>query len=512
MSNFESFYGGRQGTPFVITAKFDGVDIPDNTKYKKGVFAQEEYNGNIYFIVPLIERTVTSYDNYDHWGMIPYDGETTVEDKNGNRSTPLPLTYLQGMNQCFAKGSATTSFVNYGEYVLIDTIIGMNDFNNPDNGKIFRRGFDGAEYIGQIAGPGEYRGATPQIEVDDYLDFDYESENPVQNKVLAKVFNEAGTEIWNEINLFWDRQNDLLNEYGSTFYYNYCHIVSELPVIPQMSSVYLTKSYYNNGNPEIYIISTNSKLNYLSDFMSWVYRGMWSNNFPADFDLSLCTWSYVENLPINPVNNTFYVVLEKERTIEEEDFYDIRIDFYYNDSGTQRRIECWINPNWANDYGDYYFTYYDANQIATNICNNYSYYNELNHNIAIPGYYYYITKQYNRKQYHQYDKYILTYINPNLTWEQLNNAEENIFNLQEEIDTANLTSITFSNIQTSNKPHVIAACYRLEDNSTHITTQVQAQSISYEYVPNKDVYHITVTFASDIPVGAIVVCTVNNLD
>jgi len=58
------------------------------------------------------------------------------------------------MVQDFSRGAETTGKVNYGEYVIIDTF----DKNNPDNGKVFRRGINtgdlgGAEYIGQIVGP-----------------------------------------------------------------------------------------------------------------------------------------------------------------------------------------------------------------------------------------------------------------------------------------------------------------------------------------------------------------------
>ena len=47
------------------------------------------------------------------------------------------------------------SEVHYNEYVLINT----DNKNDPDNGKLYRRGYDyqndmgGAEYIGQIVGP-----------------------------------------------------------------------------------------------------------------------------------------------------------------------------------------------------------------------------------------------------------------------------------------------------------------------------------------------------------------------
>ena len=78
---------------------------------------------------------------------------------------------IESMVQCFEQGAVTTNEVNYGEYVIIDTI----NKNNPDNGKVYRRGLNyqysennslaGAEYIGQIVGP---QGDSPEVSVDDF--------------------------------------------------------------------------------------------------------------------------------------------------------------------------------------------------------------------------------------------------------------------------------------------------------------------------------------------------------
>ena len=59
------------------------------------------------------------------------------------------------MHLFFAK-SSTLSEVSYGQYVLIDTVLKAD----RDNGKIYCRGFNGAEYIGQIVGP---QGPAPEI-------------------------------------------------------------------------------------------------------------------------------------------------------------------------------------------------------------------------------------------------------------------------------------------------------------------------------------------------------------
>lgn len=173
MASMESFYGGRQGASFVIVKQFDGVDIPDNTYYRYRWFAKDPQG---FFYVPLIERTDNNYKTYADFGKIPCDGVTTVESAEGVVSEPLPLEYQQGMKQCFAKGGDSTNIVNYGEYVIIDTIAGRAEFHNPDNGKVYRRGMNydynaitnplcGAEFVGQIIGP---KGDCPELNFDHY--------------------------------------------------------------------------------------------------------------------------------------------------------------------------------------------------------------------------------------------------------------------------------------------------------------------------------------------------------
>lgn len=73
----------------------------------------------------------------------------------------------------FKKGAAYTD-VSYGQYVLIDTILNNNNPNNPENGKIYRRGLNytnedgGAIYIGQIQGP---EGKIPPLDIMQFNDF-----------------------------------------------------------------------------------------------------------------------------------------------------------------------------------------------------------------------------------------------------------------------------------------------------------------------------------------------------
>lgn len=186
----ESFYGGRSGAPFVIVKRFDGIDIPqpnDGTglattyTYTENEFA---VNATGEFLVVtaaqggnvdvsngrgsfLIERNSENYKRYS-WKKQKNDGSAI-----GATGFNFPRQLAEGMIQCFRQGAKSSSEVNYGEYVIIDTIKNMRTPNNPDNGKVFRRGMDvlaemaGAEYIGQIVGP---QGEATELDVGDYSD------------------------------------------------------------------------------------------------------------------------------------------------------------------------------------------------------------------------------------------------------------------------------------------------------------------------------------------------------
>lgn len=165
MSEFSSFYGGRAGASFCIKYLFDGVDIPQsegNYTYREKVCAINIINNVKYFIWPLVEKDGNNYKNYT-WDFWVLDGQVKNVIENGVIGTKTADRVLaEGMIQCFSKGGETTGLVNYGEYVIIDTIKNLQNVDSPDNGKVFRRGMEfdinkdpmaGAEYIGQIVGP-----------------------------------------------------------------------------------------------------------------------------------------------------------------------------------------------------------------------------------------------------------------------------------------------------------------------------------------------------------------------
>ena len=162
----ESFYGGRAGSSFVIVARFDAVHLLE-PGYRYEYFAVNE-NEVPYVtktisptgseVFSFIERNGENVKQYSYQKAFPLNGDTIEAidiDDQSTEDVTVPLQPLKGMVEEFKKGNETVDIVNYGEYVIIDTF----DKNNPDNGKVYRRGMNidddlgGAEYIGQIAGP-----------------------------------------------------------------------------------------------------------------------------------------------------------------------------------------------------------------------------------------------------------------------------------------------------------------------------------------------------------------------
>ena len=243
----ESFYGGRSGAAFVIVQHFDGINIPqpgDGT----GSATDYTYTRNLYAVDSLTNDFIIQHTPGD--GTIPagvydatlgkYVASSTdflvtqtadnintagwgwrAQENNGDPITgSTGLIFLEelarGMVQCFAQGAKSSSIVNYGEYVIIDTIKNMHQKNNPDNGKVFRRGMDvqaelaGAEYIGQIVGP---QGVIAELDLDTY--------NNVLKESNVKTGEYTSTELvegydydgnWNDnIKFAWA---NIKNEFG----------------------------------------------------------------------------------------------------------------------------------------------------------------------------------------------------------------------------------------------------------------------------------------------------------
>lgn len=191
--SLESFYGGRQGVSFVIVKHFDGVDIPQPNK--DGNYT---YRGN-YYAVDSVGRLILkdnqpitvdgNNQNIYSWNYFLHNNEEISTSIGGIYK--FDVEYAEGMVQCFSQGASTTNEVNYGEYVIIDTIANLNNKSSVDNGKVFRRGMNsqtglgGAEYIGQIVGP---QGETPELGMVSY--YDIINREPHKESVLNPA-NEA---------------------------------------------------------------------------------------------------------------------------------------------------------------------------------------------------------------------------------------------------------------------------------------------------------------------------------
>lgn len=193
----ESFYGGRPGVPFVIKKTFDGIDIPEPDKVGKTVAIYTDPETTITYVI-CTEETGLGVDtkvyypielnkenqNKYIWKFINYynfvedreypiviedkenpgqfnvvSGKTFLKDTGYYRDAVLGMyQYFNGLTKGEADGTgkANLNEVGYGEYVLIDTVKNLHHNDDIDNGKIFRRGFEGPEYIGQIRGaPGD---------------------------------------------------------------------------------------------------------------------------------------------------------------------------------------------------------------------------------------------------------------------------------------------------------------------------------------------------------------------
>lgn len=202
----ESFYGGRQGNPFVIVKYFDGVDIPQPNAngiytYRSDYFAYdlEHSTGKQHFYLfdennqPITKNTQNQFDY--SWKLVEKNGQT-ITGANGVVAILKP-EFAEGMVQCFIQGGSTTSEVNYGEYVLIDTHTHLHRLNDIEHGQIFRRGMDfenelgGAELIGNIGGPQGETGRGLSV----VASFDSESDLPADPTTIPQYFPGAAVSI-----------------------------------------------------------------------------------------------------------------------------------------------------------------------------------------------------------------------------------------------------------------------------------------------------------------------------
>ena len=104
---------------------------------------------------------------------------------------------IEKMVNSFKQGDQYTE-VNYGEHVIIDT----ENKNHPDNGKIYKRGYElsnnlgGAIYIGQIVGPS---GIAPALELKNYSTMEADKEGMPPEDKITNHLTEGEIAIGNDL-------------------------------------------------------------------------------------------------------------------------------------------------------------------------------------------------------------------------------------------------------------------------------------------------------------------------
>jgi hypothetical protein len=156
---------------------------------------------------------------------------------------------VSAMAEDFTKGPQF-ELVNFGEYVLINTV----NKNDPDNGKIYRRGYDylndlgGALYVGTIVGPA---GKAPMLELMTMMEVDKKqategydirrgegSYAPTENLVPGKDGDTYNDEIqWNYCSIRDENEEDCTAYIGFKIPYTVIDFIA--------SSV---SPYYNRDN------------------------------------------------------------------------------------------------------------------------------------------------------------------------------------------------------------------------------------------------------------------------
>lgn len=117
-----SFYGGKQGRTYNIIERFDAVSLSS--------------------LSAVTFSTASTYNNHD---IVINDGKyyilTQAITTTGNSFPSSCGTQLTGMVDSFANGGGYTT-VNYGQYVIIDTILNLGQKSSLENGLLYRRGFN----------------------------------------------------------------------------------------------------------------------------------------------------------------------------------------------------------------------------------------------------------------------------------------------------------------------------------------------------------------------------------
>ena len=136
-----SFYGGKQGRTYHLVARYDCVNIISFINEYKALHDEEQIESidSIPQFDPNASYSIGEvFKNVEDSSTIFY---LVIKDFQAQSDFSNYTTKIKAMVQQFQKGGAYTE-VNYGQYVIIDTIKNRNHKSDLENGLLFRRGFD----------------------------------------------------------------------------------------------------------------------------------------------------------------------------------------------------------------------------------------------------------------------------------------------------------------------------------------------------------------------------------
>ena len=137
-----SFYGGKQGRTYHIVERYDCVNIISFINEYK--LSHDETRIKQIAEIPAFDQTA-SYSVGEVFKDDKKDSSLkfylVIQDFSNQSDFQQYTTEIKAMVQEFQKGGSYTK-VNYGQYVIIDTIKNRNHKSDLENGLLFRRGFD----------------------------------------------------------------------------------------------------------------------------------------------------------------------------------------------------------------------------------------------------------------------------------------------------------------------------------------------------------------------------------
>lgn len=197
-----SFYGGKQGRTYNIVERYDQIYIDQNDR------RPEKPDGKLIDFEPDTWYDFGEYLFYQGSVYLVLYQTENVQDKIDINNLKIKLNLddlnntdyvarIKGMVNEFQKGGAYTD-ANYGQYVIIDTILNQNHKNDDINGIIYRRGFDYTEVVNSNNRPHKDDKATRTFSESGNVEFqnlyvyhDYE--------VKHNGTDIQGNDIWNVI-------------------------------------------------------------------------------------------------------------------------------------------------------------------------------------------------------------------------------------------------------------------------------------------------------------------------